>query len=142
MINARYVDSNNTIVAWETPDGHRASSMASARDVLDYLAAGGQIAPYAPSPEEVWSGFAAKIQSRLDAFALTRGYDSGALCASYKGDPDPKWDGEATCYIAKRSQTWKKFYSIQDAVSAGTREMPTLDDLLLELPVLTWDANG
>ena len=48
MINARYVDSNNTIVAWETPDGHRASSMASARDVLDYLAAGGEIAPYAP----------------------------------------------------------------------------------------------
>ena len=48
MINARYADSNNTIVAWETLDGGRASSMASARDVLDYLATGGQIAPYAP----------------------------------------------------------------------------------------------
>lgn len=48
MINARYADSNNTTVAWETPDGYRASSMASARDVLEYLAAGGQIAPYAP----------------------------------------------------------------------------------------------
>ena len=48
MINAHYVDADNTIVAWETPDGHRASSMASARDVLDYLAAGGKIAPYAP----------------------------------------------------------------------------------------------
>ena len=48
MINARYADSNNTTVAWETPDGFHASSMSSARDVLDYLAAGGQIAPYAP----------------------------------------------------------------------------------------------
>ena len=48
MINARYADSNNTTVAWETPDGGHASSMSSARDVLDYLAAGGQIAPYAP----------------------------------------------------------------------------------------------
>ena len=48
MINARYVDSNNTTVAWETIDGGHASAMSSARDVLDYLAAGGQIAPYAP----------------------------------------------------------------------------------------------
>lgn len=48
MINARYADSNNTIVAWETLDGGHASSMSSARDVLDYLVAGGQIAPYAP----------------------------------------------------------------------------------------------
>ena len=48
MINARYADSNNTTVAWKTADGGHASSMSSARDVLDYLAAGGQIAPYAP----------------------------------------------------------------------------------------------
>lgn len=100
------------------------------------------IDPPPPTPEHLWARYSVAMQYRLDAFALTRGYDSGALCASYKGDPDPKWDSEATCYISKRSQTWKKFYSIQDAVSAGTREMPTLDDLLLELPVLTWDTNG
>ena len=49
MINARYADSNNTTVAWETIDGGHASAMSSARDVLDYLAAGGQIAPYYPT---------------------------------------------------------------------------------------------
>lgn len=100
------------------------------------------IDPPAPTPEQTWQGYSAAIQARLDSFALERGYDSGALCASYKGDPVGKWDNEATQYIAKRSQTWTKFYSVLDDVTAGKRPMPTLDDLLLELPVLTWDANA
>lgn len=49
MINARYVDSNNTTVAWETIDNGHASAMSSACEVLDYLAAGGKIAPYYPT---------------------------------------------------------------------------------------------
>ena len=48
MINVRYATPDGSIVAWETLDGGHASAMSSARDVLDYLAAGGQIAPYAP----------------------------------------------------------------------------------------------
>lgn len=66
MINARYADSNNTIVAWETADGYRASSVASARDVLDYLAAGGQIAPYAPAVVDP------KEQARADLAATDK----------------------------------------------------------------------
>ena len=66
MINAHYVDADNTIVAWETPDGGHASSMSSARDVLDYLAAGGQIAPYAPPAVDP------KEQARADLVATDK----------------------------------------------------------------------
>lgn len=99
------------------------------------------IVPPAPTPAQAWECFSVAIQTRLDAFAMSRGYDSGATCASYKGDPNPQWDSEANSYIAKRSQTWTKFYAIQDAVKSGTIEMPKLDELLLELPVLSWDDN-
>ena len=61
MINVRYADSNNTIVAWETLDGGHASAISSACDVLDYLAAGGQIAPYEPPPVDLKAAARAEL---------------------------------------------------------------------------------
>ena len=48
MINVRYVDDNNTAVEWETLNGDYASSLATSREVLNYIDAGGKIEPYSP----------------------------------------------------------------------------------------------
>ena len=71
-----------------------------------------------------------------------RGYRHGDRLASYKGSQNATWSAEADCFIGLREATWTKFISISSDVTAGKRPMPTLDDLLLELPVLTWDSNA
>ena len=40
--------------------------------------------------------------------------------------------------VEARDSTWAKCYEILAAVEAGSRPMLTLDELLTELPVLTW----
>lgn len=50
-------------------------------------------------------------------------------------------EGE-TC-LALRDATWRACYAIMGAVLAGERPLPSLDDLLAELPPLVWpDAEA
>ena len=98
--------------------------------------------PPAQSDEQLLCTYEAAIEGRLDQFAQSRGYRNGDRLASYKGSQNATWAAEADRFIALRDQTWTKFIAISDDIKAGKRSMPTLDDLLLELPVLTWDANA
>lgn len=66
MINVRYADQSNIVVEWKTCNGDYASSLATSREVLDYLAAGGQIAPYAPPAVDP------KEQARADLVATDK----------------------------------------------------------------------
>lgn len=94
------------------------------------------------SPAQILSAYTAAIQGRLDAFAQSRGYDSGVSCASYAASTNATFTAEAGRFVELRDNTWAACYAIMADVKAGKSPMPTLDDLLLELPVLTWDANG
>lgn len=97
--------------------------------------------PPEPSPDQIWASYSVAVQDRLDAFAQSRGYDSGVSCASYAASTNATFKAEAGRFVELRDQTWAKCYTIVDEVKAGKRPMPTLDELLLELPVLSWDAN-
>ena len=83
--------------------------------------------------------FTNAIQQRLDAFAQTRGYDGIMSACSYFGSANPRFKAEADTAIALRDATWEQCYAILDAVLAGERDVPTLDEIVAELPVLTWD---
>jgi hypothetical protein len=50
----------------------------------------------------------------------------------------PKFKAEGQYAVEARDATWAKCYEVLAAVEAGTRPMPTLDELLAELPVLSW----
>lgn len=95
----------------------------------------------ASSLDSVLAGYEAAIEARLDQFARSRGYRHGDRLASYKGSQNATWSAEAGRFIELRDQTWAKCYAIIAEVKAGKRSMPTLDELLLELPVLSWDDN-
>ena len=98
--------------------------------------------PPPPTPEEEaaaqQAAFTAAIQARLDDFARTRNYDNALSCASYATSTNPKFAAEGQYIVAARYATWAKGYEILNAVLAGDRPMPTLEEVMAELPPLVW----
>lgn len=78
------------------------------------------------------------VQARLDAFAATRGYDGILSACTYAGSGVPRLAAEGQCAVNLRDATWGACYSIMAAVQAGQRALPTVDDVLAELPALGW----
>lgn len=84
------------------------------------------------------AAYTAVIQQRLDDFARTRNYDGILSAATYATSQVPKFKAEGQYAVEARDTTWAKCYEIMAAVESGTRPMPTMDELLAELPVLAW----
>lgn len=95
-------------------------------------------APPPPTVAEIIASYTAAIQKRLDDFAKTRNYDGIMSAATYATSTVPKFKAEGQYAVEVRDATWSKCYEVLAAVEAGSRPMPTLDELLAELPVLTW----
>ena len=94
--------------------------------------------PPAPAPEQIIAQYTGAVQQHLDNFARTRNYDGILSAATYATSQVPKFKAEGQYAVEARDATWAKCYEILAAVEAGSRPMPTLDELLAELPVLTW----
>lgn len=86
------------------------------------------------TPEQQQALLDRAIQRRLNDGARAWGYDSMDRAASYVASTRPKWAAEATALIAWRDDTWDAAHTIQQAVLAGTRPIPTEAQLLSELP--------
>ena len=98
----------------------------------------GLSAPLPPTTEQIIAEFTYAIQQRLDDFSRTRGYDNILSAATYATSTVAKFATEGQYAVDARDATWSKSYEILAAVEAGTRPVPTLDELLAELPALTW----
>lgn len=94
--------------------------------------------PYVPTPDEQLAMFTYAIQAHLDNFARTRNYDGILSAATYATSTVPKFRAEGQCAVEARDTTWAKGYEIMGAVMAGQRAMPTLEDVVAELPALEW----
>lgn len=82
--------------------------------------------------------FTTAVQARLDAFAQERGYDGIMSAASYATSTDPAFRAEGERAVALRDATWRACYGILADVLAGHRDVPMLEEVLAELPPLTW----
>lgn len=91
--------------------------------------------PHQDTPEEIIKRYSDAVQDALDAFAQTRRYDGIMSACSYASSTDPVFAAEAAYCITLRDETWRQAYNIMDAVIAGTHPMPTVAELLSELPV-------
>ena len=98
-------------------------------------------APYTPTPEEQLAVFTAAIQAHLDNFAKTRNYDGILSAASYATSAVPKFRAEGQYAAEMRDAVWAKGYELMDAVLAGARPMPDLEEVLAELPALEWPVG-
>jgi hypothetical protein len=114
-----------------TPEQVEAQRITALQTRLDTLLAAGDL----PGAQRLITG---EIDRALNAFAGTRQYDSMASCASYSNDPDPQFALEGQYCLTMRSEVYRAGYAIMDAVKAGQRPMPTLAEVLAELPVLQW----
>ena len=75
------------------------------------------------------------VQSALDNFAKTRGYDGIMSACSYSNSTDAQFKLEADYCIALRDTTWRMGYAILAEVKAGNRPVPSVEELIAELPV-------
>lgn len=97
-------------------------------------------APAKPKPtaEEIQKMITDGVQAYMDQKAQERGYDNIHTACSYANSTDEVFKAEGTACLAWRDSVWRKCYNILDEVKAGTRPIPTLEEVIAELPVLVW----
>lgn len=88
--------------------------------------------------EGLLNKFTSIVQAYMDSTAQTRGYDNIHTACSYVDDPDPIFATEGSACKQWRSRVWRKCYDILAEVKAGTRAIPTAEELIAELPKLEW----
>jgi len=94
--------------------------------------------PPEPTMEELQNMFTGAIQEHLDAFAQTRNYDGILSVTTYATSSVPKFRAEGQYAVEARDATWAKGYEILAEVMSGQRPMPSLEEVLDELPPLAW----
>ena len=78
------------------------------------------------------------VQNLLDTTAQARNYDGILSASTYATSTNAVFCSEGQACVAWRDAVWGKCYEILGAVQMGTRPIPTITELLKELPVLTW----
>ena len=78
------------------------------------------------------------IQSMLDETARERGYDSILSLCTYATSPNKKFADEGQAGVSWRDEVWAKGFTILADVEGGERAIPTVDELLAELPAFVW----
>ena len=78
------------------------------------------------------------VQAHMDTVAQTRGYDNIHTACSYVNSTDEIFAAEGAACLAWRDSVWRKCYDILAEVQAGSRPIPTVEDLIAELPAFDW----
>lgn len=91
-----------------------------------------------PVFEELQALYTEAVQRYLDDFARIRNFDSILSAASYASSTIPSFQADGLYAVAARDAVWLKANEIRDDVIAGNRSMPTIEEMLAELPVLAW----
>lgn len=81
-----------------------------------------------------------EVQARLDIMARKRGYDNIVSLTSYAASKSSRFAAEAQHGVDVRDAAWGKCYEILGEVEAGTRPVPTLEEILAEMPSMEWPA--
>lgn len=100
-----------------------------------------EIPPYVPTQEELKKMFTDAIQNYLDTTAQERRYDNIFTAISYVNSTDEIFAREARACLEWRDKVWRTCYNILDEVEAGLRPIPTIEELIEELPKMNWDIE-
>ena len=80
-----------------------------------------------------------QTQSRLDAFAQTRGYDGIMSACTYADSSIPAFSTEGKYAVIARDTTWAALYTLLAEVETGTKPKPVgYADVEALLPPLGW----
>lgn len=78
------------------------------------------------------------VQRHLDEKAQERNYDNILSLCTYATSQNPKFQVEGQAGVEWRDAVWAKGYQMLDEVLAGTRPIPTADEVIAELPDFAW----
>lgn len=88
--------------------------------------------------EDLQAKYTRLVQDYMDKAVQARGYDDVFTCISYINSTDETFKREANIVLAWRDKVWRMCYDILAEVKAGSRAVPTISELLAELPKLEW----
>lgn len=83
--------------------------------------------------DQITKQFSISIQTLLDQEAQAKGYDSILSACSY-AYPGNSFQAESQSFVAWRSAVWAYCYQEMDKVKNGTRPVPTIEQIISELP--------
>ena len=132
----------NTTSILRTTDGAFIPADPANTDYAQYqqwLAEGNTPEPAdAKTKEQIIEEYQAAVQKRLDDFAQTRNYSGILSACTYAESAVARFKTEGQYCVSVRDSTWAKCYEILNAVNSNSRPMPTLEQLMSELPILSW----
>lgn len=89
--------------------------------------------------EEIQKRLTNGVQNWMDSKVQERNYDNVHTCVgTYLYSPIEKFRLEAEAVRDWVSYVWAKCYEILAQVEAGERDIPTLEEVISELPILVW----
>lgn len=97
-----------------------------------------EVTPRVISSEELIKGYQTQIQTRLDEFAQSRGYDGIMSACTYATSTVEKFRVEGQYCVDVRDATWSKCYEILALWEQGAVEVNSYEDIESQLPVLEW----
>ena len=98
-----------------------------------------EIPVHIPTEEEIQAQLEQGIEAWMNTVVAERHYDSIDTCiARYTDSPNPKYAQEAKAVKDWNTAVWDKSWGILAEVKAGTRPIPTLEEVIAELPKLVW----
>ena len=136
MINTVKIQSNGYLVNGSMSVPNEPSNRHY-QDVQEWIANGGGVEPEFTEEEILAQQVSAinnAIQNHLDTKAQEFRYDNMMSARSYAGYANP-FQAEAQALATWCADCWATAGTIQADVEAGNRDMPTVDEVLSELPV-------
>jgi len=98
-----------------------------------------EIPVHVETAEEIQKRLTDGVQNWMDSKVQERNYDNVHTCVgTYLYSPIEKFRLEAEAVRDWVSYVWAKCYEILAQVEAGARAIPTLEEVIAELPVLEW----
>lgn len=84
------------------------------------------------------AGLTAGVQGYLDTLARSIGYDSILSLCTYASSTNPVFAAEGQAGVVLRDGCWAVGHQMEADVIAGLRPLPTLQQVLDELPTVEW----
>jgi hypothetical protein len=91
-----------------------------------------------PSQEQIKQSLINAIQSYLDKEAQAHFYDGILSLCSYATSINTKFGPEGQAGVIWRDACWSVGYAVLADCEAGTRTIPTVEELMAEMPVMVW----
>ena len=119
--------------------GMEEMEVEQAYDGIWYVAGYAPTQPVQEVKAEIQKRLTDGVQNWMDNIVQERNYDNVHTCVgTYLYSPIEKFRLEAEAVRDWVSYVWAKCYEMLAQVEAGERDIPTLEEVIAELPVLVW----